>query len=356
MKFEDVKIGDKVVPFQKTVKGYQDFTSWKKANNCHARFFKDNGFLYVNHIREDTKNVFGLSQTNEVRYGDFFNASDFEPYIETKKQGFSGYFQGNKTVVFVDKKQGEANYNPEDETPCNPLIGLLLAYCRATDTDEGIVDLLFKKPVEIKEDKRFESSHFNIGDAVNVLDGSFSLINRNSQWKHVYGVELKRLSFVVYAVAQKLPSTDADEINDTILQDTVTGDLLYIQERCLSLKDKEDKPTFEVGERVRVREDLIAEKMYDGCSWYDGCSCLDTMASMGGEVCVITDINKYAKNRYYLNGKDFPNWSPAMLEKIPQPSKETASENIQKILDEYKNHTVAIEVFADGVKYVRSEE
>jgi hypothetical protein len=157
-----------------------------------------------------------------------------EPYVEHKKQKFSGFFDGNKTVIYVNGIKGESNCAPDDTY--SALYGLLLAYCRATNTDTAIVDMLFKKPEE-RATGKFKSSHFNVGDLVNVHDGSWSLINRHGCWDHAFGIELKKLSLSVYAVNQKLPSTEKGEVNDTILQDTVTGDLVYIQERFLSLKE-----------------------------------------------------------------------------------------------------------------------
>lgn len=150
---KDVKIGMKVVPHSKY---NENFETWK--NHCHPAniSLKENGFITVD---EKRMGYF-------VCDGDYFHASDFEPYIERKKQKFGGYFEGNKTVVYVNGVKGEANCNPDD-TYSTPY-GLLLAYCRATGADTAIVDMLFKKPEEKTTHK------FKVGDLVTA--------SKNAQW------------------------------------------------------------------------------------------------------------------------------------------------------------------------------
>lgn len=79
MKNEDVKIGMKVVPFQKTVKGYDGLSTsvaWYRAKEKHQPF------LYV--AKKDGDGIFILyDDVNYVDLGcDYFNACDFQPYIE----------------------------------------------------------------------------------------------------------------------------------------------------------------------------------------------------------------------------------------------------------------------------------
>ncbi|MHB0967417.1 MAG: hypothetical protein ACYC36_13290 [Bellilinea sp.] len=87
MKHEDVKIGMKVVPHSKTVGGWSDLgksSSWERAKKCHQPY------LFVNKFSTD-RNSIGIGNINawvlsveEGIGGDFFNASDFEPYQETQ--------------------------------------------------------------------------------------------------------------------------------------------------------------------------------------------------------------------------------------------------------------------------------
>jgi len=76
MKDKDVRIGMKVVPHDKTVysvEGLETSNEWKKAKAKKQRF------LYITGKRYD----FYVLNTNENDpTGDFFNVSDFEPYVD----------------------------------------------------------------------------------------------------------------------------------------------------------------------------------------------------------------------------------------------------------------------------------
>jgi hypothetical protein len=308
MKNEDVKIGDKVVPFQKT--GYFDkyikntFKNYLTIRaSCRAvRSYEENGYCIVSRF-DKGQNAFVLSDCIDGE-GDYFNAADFTPYIETD----------------------------------NPLIGLLLAYCRATDTDTGFIDLLFKKPIEPVIPPR--KSRFKTGDIVAVCDGSYSLISRHGKMERSFGSDLGRMNLAVVSTNQLLPANDENyklferdkKFNDIILKDVDTGDIVYIQERFLNLvksaEVKEDKPVFEVGEWVRVREDLVEDK----CN-KDTNSVVHAMLQYSGKK---TKVKKQIGKSFFLEiDGGYWYWSVDMLEKIPQPPKE-------KIID--------------GVKYIRSEE
>lgn len=74
MKDSDVKIGMKVVPHDKTVGcGLEDSVMWRGAKEAGR------SYLFVN--ERDDKH-WALGYKKDVN-GDFFNASDFEPYQET---------------------------------------------------------------------------------------------------------------------------------------------------------------------------------------------------------------------------------------------------------------------------------
>jgi len=79
MENQDVKLGMKVVPHSKSyARELAKSTEWSNA-------IKNNqGFLYVNYIHPSKThgNVFvlGANQVNSSAVGDFFIASDFEPF------------------------------------------------------------------------------------------------------------------------------------------------------------------------------------------------------------------------------------------------------------------------------------
>ena len=86
------KVGDKVVPLDKTV--YASFEQWKYVNNYVARFFNRNGYIVINKINEG---LFTCGDDDDLDYGDFFNKSDLIPYIEeTKDYDFK---VGDKVVI-----------------------------------------------------------------------------------------------------------------------------------------------------------------------------------------------------------------------------------------------------------------
>lgn len=80
MKHEDVKIGMKVVPHSKTVSGavrFEHCSTWNRAKS------NNQSFLYVVDFSIGSY-AWVLNEVGEINsiQGDFFNASDFEPYIE----------------------------------------------------------------------------------------------------------------------------------------------------------------------------------------------------------------------------------------------------------------------------------
>jgi hypothetical protein len=132
MKFEDVKIGDKVVPHKKSVGiSYENWSDNINYNNY--KFYLENKYLFVSKLVDS--DCFMLCR-NKDGYGDYFNASDFTPY-EPKKQ------------------------NP----PYSHLQARLKAYCKLNGVDaDKVFELLFAQPVEPKEDK----PTFEVGEWVRV--------------------------------------------------------------------------------------------------------------------------------------------------------------------------------------------
>lgn len=76
MKKEDVQIGMKVVPHQKTVSGWgrlQNSEVWEYAKNNNQEY------LYV--VRENTEDDCFILSDELDGDGDYFNSEDFELYI-----------------------------------------------------------------------------------------------------------------------------------------------------------------------------------------------------------------------------------------------------------------------------------
>ena len=79
MKKVDVKIGMKVVPFRKTVWGnFSGSTVWNTAKNIQQPFLYVVGW-------DNEEQAYILNDSKKTKTGDFFKASDFNPYIPEKK-------------------------------------------------------------------------------------------------------------------------------------------------------------------------------------------------------------------------------------------------------------------------------
>jgi hypothetical protein len=76
MKTKDVRIGMKVVPHNKTVKGWEDF------KNCfHWNDVKDTDHPYLFVVGKDRNPAcYVLNQDEGAKGGNFYRASDFNPY------------------------------------------------------------------------------------------------------------------------------------------------------------------------------------------------------------------------------------------------------------------------------------
>jgi hypothetical protein len=163
LKAEDVKIGDRVVPFQKTVgEEYLEFSEWLKL--VSGERFKKDGFAVVTHILGC---VFYLNH-----FGSFF-ASDFEPYIEptkfptTPKRKFRGYVLGNEVVVHFGGKTGKAKYNPEDEKlglPFSINKGVGIALRRTLGEDVQDIEIVVNPQHKAQDKPTFE-----VGETVRAI-------------------------------------------------------------------------------------------------------------------------------------------------------------------------------------------
>ena len=85
MKFEDVKIGMKVVPHSKSVwddgEKFGDYIN--SSDNSAPSFFRENGYLEVVDYDADIE-AFVLGGHDGID-GDYFLAKDFEPYEEAEE-------------------------------------------------------------------------------------------------------------------------------------------------------------------------------------------------------------------------------------------------------------------------------
>jgi hypothetical protein len=231
---KDVKIGDRVVPFQKTRQpNIINWTKFLEYGSDTSKFFKENGYLIVRKIYQD---YFSLGNGTDKCDKFEFNASDFEPYEEpVEDNGIKKMLtRGNRTIVFLKgSRKGVSVCSPSDTF--DPVKGVALAYARA------------------------------LGQTVDDIE-------------------------IVVNPAQNAP--------------------------------QEDKPlTFEVGEMVKFREDLIDGKTYDHMTYYD------SMKNNLPKTFALPEIN--AVRNCHLDSWHFP---LCMLEKVPQ---------------------VKHEVIIDGVKYVK---
>lgn len=101
MKEVDIQIGSKVIPFQKTAKGWEeDINEYKNHTYDCGKFFKENGYLYV--IEYD-----GYEQAwilgEDMKDGDYFNAEDFEPYYENINEDYEQQIIHNAVNLLKSK-------------------------------------------------------------------------------------------------------------------------------------------------------------------------------------------------------------------------------------------------------------
>lgn len=79
MKSKDVRIGMKVVPFQKTVRTMQN--NFRQILTAQAAIERGQPYLYVIGWNKYQK-CWRLSDNGRDSSGDFFLSKDFEPYVE----------------------------------------------------------------------------------------------------------------------------------------------------------------------------------------------------------------------------------------------------------------------------------
>ena len=135
---EDVEIGMKVIPYSKTV---EDFEGLENSGHWKGAISINQYYLFVTGWHEDT-NAFSLGiEINDS--GDYFNACDFEPYIETQvvqQDKFKIYIteQQVKILNAVDRyvskypfaKEGGSEYVSQSD---DPQVGAIDLACELAD-------------------------------------------------------------------------------------------------------------------------------------------------------------------------------------------------------------------------------
>lgn len=163
MKNKDVNVGMKVVPHSKSVWKFPSIEEYIKTG-AYGGFLKENGYLYV--TGKESEKVWLLCDSVKEVTGDFFLASDFEPYKEVEKivrtsnevktimldnENVKVIRSENATIVILaDGSKGIAKCDPADEYDTDYV---LLAYARA----------IYKRTS--KSEKQIK-----IGDEVKVID------------------------------------------------------------------------------------------------------------------------------------------------------------------------------------------
>lgn len=125
MRIEDVKVGMKVVPHDKTAGTEMSRSVWS-----HYLRVKDNGFVVVAEIaRNGAVRLVDKTGCNFL----WFSPSDITPYKEQNTlETLKIIRNGPATVViFSDGSKGVAKCHPNDEY--NAEFGFLLAYTRARE-------------------------------------------------------------------------------------------------------------------------------------------------------------------------------------------------------------------------------
>jgi hypothetical protein len=146
MKKENVKVGMKVVPHSKSS---EDFPKWLTYNRPANIALRKKGYLTVEKY----------NGSYFVCDGDWFNASDFEPYIEnppiakrSPTQRIKSVHIGRKTTVtLADGRIGTALLDKRDSF--DPVKGVALAYLRALGKEVYDVEIIAKtnKPLSCEE-------------------------------------------------------------------------------------------------------------------------------------------------------------------------------------------------------------
>jgi hypothetical protein len=161
---KDVKVGDRVVPFRKTVAiGINGLYSWDDWNNRFSEFFEKNGYVTISEI---SGNLIWIEETAGC-----FNISDVEPY-EPAKDNNSKHplirhttIQGNRLIMTLrDGRIGEAMRDPSE--PWDDLKANVIALARALGQEVDDIEIVIN-PQPKTQDKPTEDT-FEVGETVRV--------------------------------------------------------------------------------------------------------------------------------------------------------------------------------------------
>ncbi len=165
MKLKDVKVGMKVVPHDKTTGACTNFKEWQTYHRESCQHFKELGYCVVSEIHD---NKISLE-------GDYFNAADFEPYIEqfaltdTQKRFINREI--DKRITEMRKSIPElilsemAKSEPKQETIKEKFVPHLKAtWCNSEQTDLGEIGMPTNRTDAINRP-------LFVGDTVESYDG-----------------------------------------------------------------------------------------------------------------------------------------------------------------------------------------
>lgn len=141
-----------------------------------------------------------------------FRTSDFEPYVEHKRNTFGGRIDGNTITVHIGKVTGTAKYNPADAKhglPFRPEIGLAIAYMRAEGKTEDEVDIFTERLIhahakeQIAKATASNPEGFKVGDLVTA--------SSNMWWLAHYVARIKSITKSRKYVLEMVRNIDGDD-------------------------------------------------------------------------------------------------------------------------------------------------
>ena len=167
MNKDDVVIGMKVTPFQKTANGWEEnINEYKNHTYNYGKFLKENGYLFVIEYDEEEKAwILGDNMDND---GDYFNAEDFESYMDVNnisleidnvdfwsphannKGGMRIYWSSSIGFGTLDivKRSGKGNVGAGFESPEEELILTADTECMDFQEDKSFTTKLLNLLVE----------------------------------------------------------------------------------------------------------------------------------------------------------------------------------------------------------------
>lgn len=111
MKLEDIKVGMKVIPVNKSI--WDRCDEWIKKNNKTIKYFKNKGYLFVSNIDYEFGIV--LSDFDDIgKDGDFFSPEDLIPYEKEIGKLSEDVSKRNLEKAKVNWNNGKRNISIEE--------------------------------------------------------------------------------------------------------------------------------------------------------------------------------------------------------------------------------------------------